>query len=228
MSLNNAAAAGPVGPSGPRINGPLPRAGESTVWGSGLGDELARSTLGELFRDGAWTDLVAEAIATPRSPVLEALVDLRFRYTVAHRLPGSLHFDDDLPDVEVPAAPLRSILEHLVEGALRSNPASSPYCHVGVHEQTEDRVVLSIRDNGIDLPECALDDLRRFVESNTVSHVPDRVYRLFLADTLVQWLGGRLRVAPSPNGSGATIHLELPKKSETKPKGHPLVGRHVF
>lgn len=225
MSLNNTAAA-PGAPIGPRPTGPSLGASQAAVWD--VVNPFLEAPQGDLFRDAEWSQLLERAIGTPRSPILEALVDLRFRYTVSHRLPGSLHFEDHLPEIHAPEAPLKSVLEHLVEGALRSNPSSAPYCHVGVVEESEERVVLAIRDNGVHLPECSLEDLRRFVQSNKVQHVPDRVYRLFLADALVQWLGGKIRIAPSPNQNGTTIHLELPRKTDAQPKDHPLVGRHVF
>lgn len=224
MSLNNTAA-GPGAPIGPRPIGPTFEDAELGAPWTATGELAA---VGEMLRDAAWSELLEKAVSTPPSPVLEALVDLRYRYTVSHRLPGSLHFDERIPEIQVPQAPLKNILEHLVEGALRSNPAASPYCHVGVAEETEEHVVLSIHDNGVALPECSLEDLRRFVQSNKVAHVPDRVYRLLLADALVQWLGGKIKIAPSPNGSGATIHLALPRKAAPSLTKHPLVGRHVF
>lgn len=147
------------------------------------------------------------------NPLRVCLEDLRDRYLHAHGLRGTLHFESDTPLLGVAESPLRSILEHLVEGALRENTAKDAFCHVGVSEKDGDFVTLFIRDNGRELPECSLEALRRFVRESTSEHVPERVYRLFLADNLVQWLGGRMWIGPTPNGAGSSVFVRLPRRN---------------
>lgn len=151
------------------------------------------------------------AFKTTHDPFLACLNDIRGRYLRVQGLRGQLHFETDTPHLGVPESPLRSILEHLVEGALRDNPAEDPFCHVGVLEKDDAFVTLYLRDNGRALPECSLEALRRFVREAQHTQVPDRVYRLFLADNLVQWLGGRMWIGPTPNGKGSSVFLRLPR-----------------
>jgi hypothetical protein len=151
------------------------------------------------------------ASKTGRDVLLSCLGELRDRYLHAHGLRGNLHFETDAVGLGVPESPLRSILEHLVEGALRDNPSADPFCHVGVCEKHDGFVTLYLRDNGRELPECSLEALRRFVREAKPEQVPDRIYRLFLADNLVQWLGGRMWIGPTPNGAGSSVFLRLPR-----------------
>lgn len=146
----------------------------------------------------------------PTDPFIACLNDIRARYLHVHGLRGNLHFEQNALGLGVPESPLRSILEHLVEGALRDNPAQDPFCHVGVASRDEESVTLYLRDNGRGLPECSLEALRRFVRESKITNVPDRVYRLLLADNLVQWLGGRMWIGPTPNGNGSSVFLRLP------------------
>ncbi len=142
---------------------------------------------------------------------LACLNDIRGRYLHVHGLRGRLHFETDTPHLGVAQSPLRSILEHLIDGALRDNPAEDPFCHVGVCEKDDQSVTMYLRDNGRALPECSLEALRRFVRDAKPAQVPDRVYRLFLADNLVQWLGGRMWIGPTPNEKGSSVFLRLPR-----------------
>lgn len=181
-----------------------------------------RQIVRSMFGDSVSADLLDTlpnlpyASTSARDPLLSCLNDLRDRYLHAHGLRGTLHFERNTPELGVPESPLRSILEHLVEGALRDNASADPFCHVGVSEDSADFVTFYIRDNGRELPECGLEALRRFVRDTEPTQVPDRVYRLFLADNLVQWLGGRMWVGPTPNGAGSSVFLRLPRKTESE------------
>lgn len=163
-----------------------------------------------------------------RDPIVACLDDLRDRYLGESGLRGTLRVERDVAGVNAAESPLRSVLEHLVEGALRDNPSKNPFCHVGVATTDEAEITLYLRDNGAALPEATIDELRKFVQETRPAHVPNRVYRLFLAEALVQWLGGRLWLGPSPNGSGSTVFLRLPRSASAGPPRNVLLGRHVF
>jgi hypothetical protein len=203
----------PQAPSQPR---PGQASRPSNPWPLGKTDRL-RAIL-----DRAWDpDLISAFSRVPRAtttypdPLLACLTDLRERYLHIQGLNGTLHFDETTPKLSVAESPLRSILEHLVEGALRDSPAERPFCHVGVADQDERHVTLYVRDNGRELPECTVESLRKIVRESTETAVPDRVYRLFLADNLVQWLGGHMWVGPTPNGAGSSVFLRLPRAQAT-------------
>lgn len=156
------------------------------------------------------------------------LVHLTSQYLASRGIPGKLTFDANLPGLEAPEGPLKSLLEHLVDGSLRGSPAADPYCHVGVGAQDETSVTLFLRDNGVAIPECGLDQIRAFIQETRVEKVPDRIYRLFLADNLVRWVGGTMWVGPTANGGGTTVFIKLPKKTNAKGPENPLLARHVF
>ena len=173
--------------------------------------------VGSLFAGNLANDLIdhlsdlPRAATPPKDPFLACLDDIRGRYLHVHGLRGNLHYEENAAGLGVPESPLRSILEHLVEGALRDNPADEPFCHVGVASRDDEFVTMYLRDNGRELPECSLEALRRFVRESKITNVPDRVYRLLLADNLVQWLGGRMWIGPTPNGNGSSVFLRLPR-----------------
>lgn len=158
----------------------------------------------------------AQIGSSPEDTFLACLSDLRRRYIDNNGLRGSLHFEPKSPGLDVPESTLRSILEHLVEGALRENPSRDPFCHVGIAQRDNDFVTLYVRDNGHGLPECSLDVLRRFIREAQPNDVPERVYRLLLADNLVQWLGGRTWISATPNANGTSVFLRLPRENAAK------------
>ena len=218
-------------PSGPglnvRVGGP---SAPTRPAGFGSGNDLLfHSLAADALEDYSTRmhDLVRQAMQPIAPTLTRTLRDLAYSYVPAQGLGGTLHFDDALPELDVAEGPLRAILEHLVESALRANPSIKPYCHVGLLEDAEDKVVLSLRDNGTPLPECTMEDLRAFLRTTAPRHVPDRVHRLLLADNLVQWLGGKVSIAPTPGADGTTVLLELPR-TRGPPQRDPLVGRHVF
>lgn len=189
------------------------------------------------FLEGARTPGAADAPGgpMPSSGAIPGLFDrtlemLRGSNLVTRTLGGRLHYEPNMPAVQLPEEPVRSLLEHLVEGGLRDNVSAQPYCHVGLRDADEGSVTLYVRDNGPPLPECSMEALHRFLREARVERIPDRVYRLMLADTLARWLGGALWIGPPPNGTGATVFVRLPRKLEDPEGGFrpALVGRHVF
>jgi hypothetical protein len=218
-------------PSGPglntRISGPGMPARPSFHEASN--DFLLRNLANGVLQEYSTSvhDLLRQAVQPVASTLTRTLRELASSYVPAQGLGGSLQFDESLPVLDVPEGPLRAILEHLVEGSLRGNPSVKPYCHVGVVEDTAEKVVLSVRDNGTAMPECGIDELRSFLQSTELRHVPDRVHRLLLADNLVRWLGGRVSLAPTPGADGTTVLLEIPR-ARVAARRDPLVGRHVF
>ncbi|HLE47870.1 MAG TPA: ATP-binding protein [Candidatus Thermoplasmatota archaeon] len=170
-----------------------------------------------------------EKIEKAPQPVLTRCLDyLRTHYMASRGLAGKVTFDTNLPALEAPEGPLRSMLEHLVDGGLRANPSKGPYCHVAKGAEDEASVTLMIRDNGVAIPECTLDQIRRFIQETKVEQVPDRIYRLFLADNLVRWVGGTMWVGATANGTGTTVFVKLPKTSNAKGPENPLLAQHVF
>jgi hypothetical protein len=217
------------GPVGSRRGAPGEIGARTSLW-TAESDALFRSLsqVGAVDSRFGLHDLLRSIPQPSDGPTLaRTLRDLAQTYVPAQGLGGSLHYDEALPDLDVPEGPLRAILEHLVEGALRGNDAEHPFCHVAVVSDNDERLVLSIRDNGVSLPECSIEEMRQFLRQAGSMYVPDRVHRLFLAENLAQWLGGRLSVGPTPGAAGATVLLEIPKDGAGVP-GDALVGRHVF
>lgn len=136
-------------------------------------------------------------------------------------LSRAVKFDVPLDGLDVPEPPLRAAIEHLVEGALLGNPSKEPYCQVSVDQASDEKLVLSVRDNGAPLPSAPPGQA-------PPEGAPDRIHRLFLAQNLVQWLGGHIRVDPAQDGAGNKVLVEIPRWLPTTRSGQHLVGRHVF
>jgi K+-sensing histidine kinase KdpD len=215
--------------SGPR---PWPEGRRNGDWQRTPFFNAEISDLLERFAHSAF-DVSGELLEAPRPPnqpetVLDrCLAYVGGQFLQTRNLQGTVNVEPALPGLYVPEGPLRSLLEHLVEGSLRGNASSRPYVHIGVSKETDDEVTLYLRDNGTSIPECTFEEIREFIRTHAVETVPDRVYRLFLADNLVQWIGGHLWVGAT-HGEGTTIFLRLPKKAGQTRAGQGLVGRHVF
>ena len=216
-------------PQGPRrnIHNQKPGSLAPGMWEPETLDLLRRFS--EPGSDIARQALLAQNEADPAETVLgRSLSHVQHHYVESRGLAGRVTFDAKLPGLEAPEGPLRSMLEHLVDGGLRGNESRNPYCHVGVSDEDETSVTFYLRDNGVAIPECSLDQIREFIHETKVEQVPDRIYRLFLADNLARWVGGSMWVGPTANRAGTTVFLKLPKESTARAPQNPLLARHVF
>lgn len=155
------------------------------------------------IRDGA-TELQRELVeltSLVRTVVSNFSADL-----ASTRTELKLEVDEEVTG-EWDAHRLQQIVEHLLSNALKFG-AGGPVT-IGVRE-TEGRAELSVRDEGqgiaADLLERIFDPFERGV---SVRHYGGLGLGLFITRTLVEELGGRIRVETEP-GKGTTFRVELP------------------
>ncbi|MGZ5352793.1 MAG: sensor histidine kinase, partial [Actinomycetota bacterium] len=122
---------------------------------------------------------------------------------------------EDLPVLLTDRQVLSRVLQNLVDNALKYSPDGSP-CELAAHAE-DDRLVFSVRDHGIGIPEDELPKIfDRFYQVDSSS---TRTFRgaglgLSLVQDLLHHIGGTIEVESAP-GEGSRFMVSLPVK-------HPL------
>ncbi|CDP51510.1 integral membrane sensor signal transduction histi dine kinase [Devosia sp. DBB001] len=170
--------------------GRLARLLESTLDG-------ARMDAGEIEFNPRRSDLarlVREACERQRElhPARDFSLDLE-------RLPASVRFDPLLMD---------QVVSNLISNATKYSPESTS---VEVHGETRpDRVVLTIQDRGVGIPEEEMHRVfERFFRASTATGVAGTGIGLHVAREIVRMHGGELTL-DSRMGEGTSVHLTLP------------------
>ncbi|MGI9487451.1 MAG: ATP-binding protein [Geminicoccaceae bacterium] len=119
------------------------------------------------------------------------------------------------PTISADEKLLRQIFSNLVSNAVKYAPDDTSVW-VTAHCSSQDEVVVSVRDQGVGIPEQELNQLfQRFFRASTSTGIPGTGIGLHLVKHLVEMHGGRIEVESSP-GEGATFSVHLPVN-------HPLV-----
>ncbi len=154
-----------------------------------------------------------EVTPTPVDPakaLQSALLNLRGALADAG---GEVTFDE-LPPVLADEGLLILLFQNLVSNALKYRADAPPRVHVSA-SQTADRVVLSIRDNGVGVaPEHHEQIFQLFGRSDRRDGVPGSGIGLATCRRVAERLGGSIRVE-SEAGRGATFLVELPAATPT-------------
>lgn len=114
-----------------------------------------------------------------------------------------------LPDADHEPGALRTVLEHLLDNALKYSPEGGPV-EVGV-TRTEDRVDISVTDQGIGMtPEQQRRCFDRFwqAEGDSVRRFAGTGLGLYIVRSLVAAMHGSLTVVSAP-GQGTTFRIRL-------------------
>ncbi|MEM8947818.1 MAG: GAF domain-containing sensor histidine kinase [Pseudomonadota bacterium] len=104
---------------------------------------------------------------------------------------------------------MRQVISNLVGNAVKYSPEGTEVCVSG--RMTDDGgVLISVRDNGVGIPEEELAQLfERFFRASTSVGIVGTGIGLHLVKTVVDLHGGRIDVASKP-GEGSTFTIDLP------------------
>lgn len=166
--------------------------------------DLAKIEAGRLDLDLSTVDL---------AQVLERNVSLNRTLAQKKGIDVVLRRETGLPAMRIDEAKIEQVLNNLIGNAVKFSPAGS---QVEVRaEEKEDRVVLSVRDQGPGVPADELDKLfRPFGRTRVRSSGGEKCTGLGLAivKKVIEGHGGEIRVESAP-GEGATFYVSLPKKA---------------
>lgn len=118
---------------------------------------------------------------------------------------------DALPSVHGNAALLRSVLQNLIENAVKyRDPNRAPRIRVDA-ESTAGEHVIRVHDNGVGVPpDQARRIFRVFQRLHSQDEVPGSGLGLALVDRIAIRHGGRAWIVSTP-GVGSTVHVSLPR-----------------
>lgn len=122
-------------------------------------------------------------------------------------------------EVSADAERLSQCLTNLVENALKYSPASQPI-ELALSSDP-DEVVLHVRDHGPGVPEGEREQIfGRFVRGTGSGEISGHGIGLAVVKTLMERMGGRVRVADAPGG-GADFQLRFPAVLSTAMDARP-------
>jgi two-component system sensor histidine kinase ResE len=120
----------------------------------------------------------------------------------------------NLPAARADAARLQQVVSNLLDNAIKHTPADGTVSASCAHE--EDRLVLTVEDTGIGIPQDQLDDIfREFAPVGSPDRDQDQGSGLGLAVSrrLIVALGGKI-TATSKEGEGSVFTVYLPQWPE--------------
>ncbi|MEZ5936138.1 MAG: ATP-binding protein [Alphaproteobacteria bacterium] len=115
---------------------------------------------------------------------------------------------------------LRQAFSNLVSNAVKYAPSDTTI-RVTAHDDGRDHVLISVRDEGVGIPEDELDRLfGRFFRASTSTGIPGSGIGLHLVKHLIDMHGGTIDVTSRP-GQGSTFSVRLPRHcSSGRGEGH--------
>jgi signal transduction histidine kinase len=155
------------------------------------------------FQEVDMTLLVADVVRTLRYPIEEKDVGVRI---------------EPMPVIEADEWALTKAFMNLLGNAIQyAAPDRRPRVWINYEEQ-DDVHVVSIRDNGMGIPEGQSDKLfMRFQRGSNVAGISGTGLGLHIVKEVVMGHGGQITVE-SVEGKGTTFRLHLPKKPVEVPQ----------
>ncbi|MEK9729832.1 MAG: ATP-binding protein, partial [Alphaproteobacteria bacterium] len=170
--------------------------------------ERCRMILSELDRD-AQTDNLARDVALPVSQMIRGLLDAKLT-----RLSGRILFQSGARDAsrEPQAKPLPDLkyaLETLLDNA---DDFAATRIELAI-SWTEEAIEIEIKDDGPGFPASVLSRFGQPWNSSREGSDGHKGLGLFLAMTLIESLGGQMRILPPEQIKGAHITIFMPRTS---------------
>ena len=170
--------------------------------------ERCRMILSELDRD-AQTDNLARDVALPVSQMIRGLLDAKLT-----RLSGRILFQSGARDAsrEPQAKPLPDLkyaLETLLDNA---DDFAATRIELTI-SWTEEAIEIEIKDDGPGFPASVLSRFGQPWNSSREGRDGHKGLGLFLAMTLIESLGGQMRILPPEQIKGAHITIFMPRTS---------------
>lgn len=142
-------------------------------------------------------------------------VDLK---EVCHQVEENLQFEiaqtqaqitvGDLPGILINPTEISQVIQNLLENALKFNQ-DTPYIEINATQQ-EKEWLISIRDNGIGIPEEFQSKIfQAFHRLNSTEAYPGTGIGLAICQKIIERYGGKMGVESTP-GKGATFYFTLP------------------
>ncbi|NJO36947.1 MAG: hypothetical protein HC871_04095 [Rhizobiales bacterium] len=115
---------------------------------------------------------------------------------------------------------LRQVFSNLVSNAVKYAPNGTTIW-MTVEDDGHDHVLISVRDEGVGIPEDEIGKLfTRFFRASTSTGIPGSGIGLHLVKHLIEMHGGTIHVASQP-GQGSTFSVRLPRRcSGGQKEGH--------
>jgi signal transduction histidine kinase len=111
---------------------------------------------------------------------------------------------------------LRQVFSNLVSNAVKYAPGGTSIWVTG-HQDSQGNIAVSVRDEGVGIPEDELERLfDRFFRASTSTGIPGTGIGLHLVRHLVDMHGGTINVESLP-GEGATFTVSLPRQPADVP-----------
>jgi two-component system sensor kinase FixL len=147
----------------------------------------------------------------PLNPLIDDAIDL----TLLGSRPGTRiarDLADDLPSVMVDPVQIQQVVVNLARNAIEAVKDYSAADIRVATMRTDDKVVLSIQDNGPGIDPIAVPDLFKAFSSSKGTGMG---LGLAISRTIAQNHGGDLVVEPGGDGRGACFKLQLPIPAPT-------------
>ncbi len=190
----------------------------------GRADGLRQMMLEDVERLEAFVDDILEASQAGFGERMRAITDVPVSGVVGRAVRTAArrhHVDPTIVRIDVPpglcvradATALEIVLRNLLDNAIKYSEGR-PQVGVSARIEGDRRVRITVEDRGIGIPRA---DQRRIFER--FYRVPEESVRarrgtglgLFVVQTLVHGMGGKLRVESDGQGRGTRVHVRLPR-----------------
>lgn len=123
---------------------------------------------------------------------------------------GALVTHDELPEVYCDPTQISFVFASLIENSIKFRSEQPPEIHISARPQENDRVLFSVRDNGIGIDPKDSDRIFGVFKRIHNDAYPGAGIGLPIAKRIIERHGGRISVESQP-GHGATFLFTLPK-----------------
>lgn len=161
-----------------------------------------------LSLDAAPTKFVEFELAAAANNAVDMLAeDIAFKDALVNVHP--------LPRIEGSLAQMQLLFSNLISNSLKYNDKAIPTVDIKLAEQTDHEIVITIRDNGIGMPEKLLGRIfTPFERLHSKDRYPGSGLGLSIVKRVAQYHGGKIGVS-SAEGIGTEFLLRLPSAKRT-------------